>query len=144
MKKHIIAGLSLLLIATTIGAAPKARKPKNFNELFGKTWTLEKAILNKKDMTEQYLKEAMQGTAFVYTFAEDGGMTTTQPDVISADWKFDDKGFQIHNKVKVPENIPTGQGYASDATIIYNIKLTKDTLTIDQPAFKMTLIFKAQ
>ncbi|MFO1472562.1 MAG: hypothetical protein U1F27_16185 [Turneriella sp.] len=95
-------------------------------------------------MTEDYTKGKMQGVPHAYTFSEDGSMTTNEPDVISADWKFDDKGFQIHNKLKVPENVPAGQGYAQDVTIIWNVSIKKDILTLDQPQLRMNLIFKAQ
>ncbi len=144
MKKHTIFALSLVLIASAINAAPKAKKPKNFAEIFGKTWLIEKAFGGKKDMTEDYTKGKMLGVQHAYTFSEDGAMTTNEPDVISADWKFDDKGFQIHNKLKVPDNVPAGQGYAQDVTIIWNVSIKKDTLTLDQPKLKMKLIFKAQ
>lgn len=144
MKKQIVTGLCLMLSVTFLSAAPKARKPKNFAEIFGKTWVLDKAILNKKDMTAQFTKDRMQGALLTYTFAEDGGMTSNEPDVISADWKFDDAGFKIHNKLKVPEDVPAGQGYAQDTTIIYTIKIAKGALTIEQAQMKMTLTFKAQ
>ncbi len=144
MKKRIVISISLLLIATATGAAPKAKKPKNFAEIFGKTWIMEKAFGGKKDMTAEYTKDKMQGVQHAYTFAEDGAMTTNEPDVISADWKFDDKGFHIHNKLKVPENVPAGQGYAEDVSIIWNVSIKKNTLTLDQPKLKMKLIFKAR
>ena len=144
MKKHIKIVLSLLLIATAIGAAPKAKKPKNFAELFGKTWTLEKAFAGKQDLTERYVKETLQGNALVYTFSEDGSMTCNDPGAVSCDWIFDDKGFQIHTRNKIPENPPPGQAYAENVTLIWSLKIIKDTLTLEQPVLKMKMIFKGQ
>lgn len=143
MKKHIKIVLSLLLIATAIGAAPKAKKPKNFSDLFGKNWTLEKATYKGKDMTAD-LNSRMTGGVLVYTFAEEGAMTATDPDVASLDWKFDDKGLNMHIVNKPTPETPAG-ATGPQATIFYTIKkLTKDTLILEQPGLKMTLTFKAQ
>lgn len=143
MKKHTIFAVSLLLIASAIGAAPKAKKPKNFSDLFGKNWTVEKATLKGKDMTST-LNSQMTGGALVYTFAEDGKMTTTDPEVVAADWKFNDKGLNIHTENKPTAETPAG-AQGPQATIFYTIKkLTADTLVLDQPGLKMTLTFKAK
>ncbi len=143
MKKHITVGLSLLLIATAIGAAPKAKKPKNFSDIFGKNWTLTKATLKGKDLTEK-ANANMTGGALVYTFAEDGKMTTTDPEVVAADWKFDDKGLNLHTENEPTAETPAG-AQGPQATVFYQIKkLTADTLVLDQPGLKMTLTFTAK
>ena len=143
MKKIIITGLSLLLIATAGNAAPKAKKPKNFSDLFGKNWTLEKATVKGKDMTEG-LNSKMTGGALVFTFAEDGAMTTTDPEVVAADWKFNEKGLNIHTENKPTSETPAG-AKGPQGTLFYQIKkLTPDTLMLEIPLMKMVLTFKAK
>ena len=147
MKKHIIISLSLLLIATTVGAAPKAKKPKNFAEIFGKNWTLEKVIYRGKDMTAE-LNGKMTRGVLVFTFAEDGKMTTTDPEVVVADWKFNDRGLNIHMENKPTPETPAGAP-GPGGTIFYQIKkLTADTLVLEMPGLKpgqqMTMTFTAK
>lgn len=141
--KKLTAMIVLLVSAATLTAAPKAKKPKNFSDLFGKNWTLEKAIYKGKDMTAGYNSQ-MTGGALVYTFAEDGKMTTTEPNMVSVDWKFDDKGLNIHQEQPPTPETPAGEK-GPQATVFYQIKkLSKDTLVLDQPGMKMTLTFKAK
>ncbi len=135
--------LAACLAVAAISAAPKAVKPKNFADIFGKTWSLEKVIYKGKNMTAA-MNGRMTGGVLVYTFTENGAMTTTEPDMTAVDWKFNEKGLNIHTvQAPTPETPAGAQG--PQATVFYLIKkLTKDTLVLDQPGMKMTLTFKAK
>lgn len=135
--------LAAICAATALAAAPKAVKPRNFADIFGKNWALEKATVKGKDMTAQ-ANANMTGGVLIFTFAEDGKMTTTDPSVVAIDWVFNQKGLNIHTEQAPTPETPAG-AKGPQATIFYQIKkLTKDTLVLDLPMIKMVLTFKSK